>query len=65
VPHNSKATYGGMVYSDTELMVVMTNLASGGVVAWRVLCLYRSGFEGSGVGATCLVIVRMSARELG
>jgi hypothetical protein len=30
VPHNSKATYGGMVYSDTELMVVMTNLASGG-----------------------------------
>jgi hypothetical protein len=29
VPHNSKATYGGMVYSDTKLMV-LTNLASGG-----------------------------------
>jgi hypothetical protein len=30
MPHSSKATYGGMVHSDTELMVVLTNLASGG-----------------------------------
>jgi hypothetical protein len=30
MPHSSKATCGGMVYSATELMVVLTNLASGG-----------------------------------
>jgi hypothetical protein len=38
VPHNSKATYGGMVYNDMKLMV-LTNLASGGggVVASPVL----------------------------
>jgi hypothetical protein len=43
VPHNSKATYGGMVYNDTELMVVMTNLASrgGGGVASPVLVQER------------------------
>jgi hypothetical protein len=29
VPHSAKATCSGMVYSDTELMVVLTNLASG------------------------------------
>jgi hypothetical protein len=27
VPHSSKATYGGMVYSTKELMVVLKNLA--------------------------------------
>jgi hypothetical protein len=30
VPHSSKATYGGTVYSDTELMAVLMNPASGG-----------------------------------
>jgi hypothetical protein len=37
VSHNSKATYGGMVYSGTELMVVLMNPASRGVVASPVL----------------------------
>jgi hypothetical protein len=60
VPHNSKATYGGMVYNDMKLMV-LTNLASGGA-SWRVLCLSRSSFAGSGVG---VVIVRKSVQALG
>jgi hypothetical protein len=30
VSHSSKATYGGMVYSAVELMVVLTNLAPAG-----------------------------------
>jgi hypothetical protein len=29
VSHSAKATYGGTVYNDMELMVVLTNLASG------------------------------------
>jgi hypothetical protein len=42
MPHNAKATYGGMVYSDMELMVVLTNPTSGeGVVASPVLVLER------------------------
>jgi hypothetical protein len=42
MPHSAKATYGGMVYSDTELMVVLTNLASGeGVMASPVLVQER------------------------
>jgi hypothetical protein len=30
VPHSSKATYGSMVHNVVELMVVLTNLTSGG-----------------------------------
>jgi hypothetical protein len=30
VSHSSKATCGGMVYSDVELMVVLVNLAPSG-----------------------------------
>jgi hypothetical protein len=30
--HSSEATYGGMVYNDTVLMVVLTNLASKGAL---------------------------------
>jgi hypothetical protein len=33
VPHNSKATYGGMAHSVVELMAVLMNLAPSGVVA--------------------------------
>jgi hypothetical protein len=50
-----------LVYSAVEWVTVLANFASGGA-SWRVLCLSRSGFEGSGVGASCLVAVRTSAR---
>jgi hypothetical protein len=30
VPHNSRATYGGMTYNAVELMVILTNLAPSG-----------------------------------
>jgi hypothetical protein len=33
MPHSSKATYGDVAHSAVELMVVLTNLASVGVVA--------------------------------
>jgi hypothetical protein len=38
-----------MVYSATEWMAVLVNLASGRALL-RTLCPSRSGFEGSGVG---------------
>jgi hypothetical protein len=41
-------TCGGMASSATELTVVLENTALV-EAAWRVLCLYRSGFEGDGV----------------
>jgi hypothetical protein len=44
-----------------EWVTVLANLASGGA-SQRVLCLSRSGFEGSSVGASCLVAVRTLAR---
>jgi hypothetical protein len=47
VPLSAKATYGGMVYSDTELMVVLTNLASGG----------RRGESCACPGATSRVVI--------
>jgi hypothetical protein len=56
-------TCGGMVYISMEWVAVLANLASGGV-SRRVLCPSRNGFEGSGVGAYCLVIVRTSVRGL-
>jgi hypothetical protein len=39
-----------MVYSAMEWVAVLANLASGGA-SRRVLCLPRSGFEGSGIGS--------------
>jgi hypothetical protein len=47
VPHYSP-TCGGMASSAAELMSVLANLALVGA-SWRVLCPYRSDFEGSGV----------------
>jgi hypothetical protein len=49
------------MYNDTDVMVVLTNLAPGGT-SWRVLCPYRSDFEGGAVGASHLVTVRTLAR---
>jgi hypothetical protein len=53
-----------MVYNDTELMVVLTNLAPGGT-SQRVLCSCRSGFEGGAVGASRLIAVRTLAQGCG
>jgi hypothetical protein len=39
---------GGVASSATELTVVLTNPAPV-EASWRVLCSYRSGFEGGGV----------------
>jgi hypothetical protein len=61
MPH---ATYGGMAHNVVKLMVVLANLAFW-LESWRVLCLSRSSFEGSGVGASLLVTVRTPARGLG
>jgi hypothetical protein len=47
VPHYSP-TCGGMASSATELTAVLANPAPVGA-SWRVLCSYRSGFEGGGV----------------
>jgi hypothetical protein len=44
------ATCGGMAYSAMEWVVILANLASGGT-SRRVLCLSRSGFEGSVIGS--------------
>jgi hypothetical protein len=48
MPHYSP-TCGGMAYSAMELIAVLANLASV-EASWRVLCPYRSDFEGGGVG---------------
>jgi hypothetical protein len=45
-------------------VTVLVNLASGGAPR-RILCLSRSDFEGGGMGSSCLVVVRTSARGLG
>jgi hypothetical protein len=47
VPHYFP-TCGGVASSATELTVVLANPAPV-EVSWRVLCSYRSGFEGGGV----------------
>jgi hypothetical protein len=47
VPHYFPM-YGGVASSATELTVVLANPAPV-EASWRVLCLYRSGFEGGGV----------------
>jgi hypothetical protein len=47
VPHYFP-TCGGVANSATELTAVLANPAPVGA-SWRVLCSYRSGFEGGGV----------------
>jgi hypothetical protein len=60
MPHSSNMCRG-MVYSVTEWMAALANLASGRA-SRRVFCPSRSSFEVSGVGAPGLVVVRTSAR---
>jgi hypothetical protein len=52
---------GGVASSATELTTVLTNLAPV-VASWRVLCSYRSGFEGGGVEVGCPAAARGPAR---
>jgi hypothetical protein len=49
------------VCSATELTTVLVNLAPVGA-SWRVLCSYRSDFEGGGVEVGCLAVARGPAR---
>jgi hypothetical protein len=56
VPHYSP-TCGGVASSVTELATVLANLAPIGA-SWRVLCSYRSGFEGGGVEVGCPTVAR-------
>jgi hypothetical protein len=56
MPHYSP-TCGGMVSSVTELTAVLADPAPVGV-SWRVLCPYRSSFEGSGVAVGCPAAAR-------
>jgi hypothetical protein len=49
------------MYSVVELMAVLANLASGGA-SWRALYPSWSNFEGGGVGASRLVVVRTLTR---
>jgi hypothetical protein len=51
VPHYSP-TCGGVASSATELTTVLANPAPVGA-SWRVLCSYRSSFEGGGVVVGC------------
>jgi hypothetical protein len=60
VPHYSP-TCEGMASSAMELMAVLANLAPVGA-SWRVLCLYRSGFEGAGAEVGCPAAARGPAR---
>jgi hypothetical protein len=60
VPHYSP-TCGGMASSATELTTVLANLAPVGA-SWRILCLYRNGFEGGGVEVVCPAAARRTAR---
>jgi hypothetical protein len=60
VPHYSP-TCEGMTSSAAELTVVLANLVPAGA-SWRVLCSYRSGFEGDGVVVDCPAVVHGPAR---
>jgi hypothetical protein len=62
--HTVLITCRGMVHNVVELTVVLANLASG-KASWRALYLSRSGFEGGGVGASSLVVVRTPTRGCG
>jgi hypothetical protein len=53
-----------MVHSVVEQTAVPANLASG-KASWRALYPSRSGFEGGGVGASSLVVVRTLTRGCG
>jgi hypothetical protein len=57
VPHYFP-TCGGMACSATELTTILANLAPVGT-SWRVLCPYRSGFEGGGVEVACPTAARV------
>jgi hypothetical protein len=52
---------GGVASSVAELTTVLANLAPVGA-SWRVLCPYRSDFEGSGVEVGCPAAARGPAR---
>jgi hypothetical protein len=60
VPHCSP-TCEGMASSATELTTVLANLSPVGS-SWRVLCPYRSDFEGGGVEVGCPTAARGPAR---
>jgi hypothetical protein len=60
VPHYSPM-WGGVASSAAELTTVLANLAPVGA-SWRVMCPYRSDFEGSGVEAGCPAAARGPAR---
>jgi hypothetical protein len=49
------------VSSAAELTTVLANLAHVGA-SWRILCPYKSDFEGGGAEVGCLVAVRGPAR---
>jgi hypothetical protein len=55
VPHYS-LTCGSMASSATELTAVLQNPAPV-EVSWRILCSYRSGFEGGDVVVGSLAAV--------
>jgi hypothetical protein len=57
-------TCRGMAYSAMELTVVLANPAPVGA-SWRVLCSYRSSFEGSGVVVGCPAAARRPIRGWG
>jgi hypothetical protein len=54
-------TCSGMVYSVVEQTAVLVNPASG-IASWRALYPSRNDFEGGGVGAPSLVVVRTLTR---
>jgi hypothetical protein len=60
MPHYSP-TCGGVASSATELTAVLANPAPVGV-SWRILCSYRSSFEGGGVVVDCPAAARGPVR---
>jgi hypothetical protein len=60
VPHNSSMCEG-MASSAAELTVVLANLTPAGA-SWRVLCSYRSSFEGGSAVVDCTAVVRGPTR---
>jgi hypothetical protein len=54
--HTILLTCGSMASSATELTAVLANPAPV-EASWRVLCLYRIGFEGGGILVGCLAAV--------
>jgi hypothetical protein len=60
VPHYFP-TCGGVVSSATELTAVLANPAPV-EASWRILCSYRSSFEGGGVAVGCSAAARGPVR---